>query len=57
MDDFLSAIENRPSSVTSWFKTAELQIIRSGRESIFSDMMDFMEKDKERSSEPIYGYL
>ncbi|MDY6959980.1 MAG: ATP-binding protein, partial [Halobacteriota archaeon] len=32
MDDLLEAIENRPSSVTAWFKNAESQTIKSGRE-------------------------
>lgn len=57
IDDLLSAIENRPSSVTSWFKTAKNQIIRSGRESLFMDMLEFIDEKVEGESEPVSGYL
>jgi len=55
MGDLLEAIENRPSSVTAWFKTAESQTRKSGRESLFGDMLDFIGMADE--GEPVSGYI
>ena len=57
MEDILYSIENRPSSVTSWFKEAEIQIMRSGRETLFSDMMNFIENEGKGLSESVSGYM
>ncbi|MDY6930357.1 MAG: ATP-binding protein [Halobacteriota archaeon] len=41
ISDLLEAVENRPSSVDAWFKMAENQTRKCGRESLFRDMMDY----------------
>ena len=57
MGDLLYSIENRPSSVTSWLKEAEIQIVRSGRENLFKDMIDYIEVARSSLSEPVSGYI
>lgn len=57
MNDLLYSIENRPSSVISWLKEAELQIVRSGRENLFKEMMNFIEGIKGDLSESVFGYM
>ncbi|MDY6865050.1 MAG: ATP-binding protein [Halobacteriota archaeon] len=54
IEDLLEAIENRPSSVTAWFKNAESQTRKSGRERLFGDMLDFIVTSGD--DEPVSGY-